>query len=97
MAIADWGRPLHIIGDGPAAASDFRTYMQTAANVITSRSVILNALKTDEVSYDPYARHRPLRTGVGKRTDLRKLSEWIKKMRELEERKRTGVADPEEE
>ena len=55
------------------------------------------ALKTDEVSYDPYARHRPLRTGVGKRTDLRKLSEWIKKMRELEELKRAGGADPEEE
>jgi hypothetical protein len=46
------------------------------------------SVKTDEVSYDPYARHRPQRTGVGKRTDLRKLSEWIKKMRELEERKR---------
>jgi hypothetical protein len=52
------------------------------------------SVKTDEVSYDPYARHRPLRTGVGKRTDLRKLSEWIKKMRELEERKRNG-GDPE--
>ena len=52
------------------------------------------SVKTDEVSYDPYARQRPLRTGVGKRTDLRKLSEWIKKMRELEERKRNGE-DPE--
>jgi hypothetical protein len=51
-------------------------------------------VKTDEVSYDPYARHRPLRAGAGKRTDLRKLSEWIKKMRELEERKRNGE-DPE--
>ena len=48
------------------------------------------SVKTDEVSYDPYARHRPLRAGVGKRTDLRKLSEWIKQMRELEERKRNG-------
>ncbi|HTL92071.1 MAG TPA: hypothetical protein VL176_06965 [Steroidobacteraceae bacterium] len=52
------------------------------------------SVKTDEVSYDPYARHRPLRTGPGKRTDLRKLSEWIKTMRELEERKRNG-GDPE--
>lgn len=48
------------------------------------------SVKTDEVSYDPYARHRPLRAGAGKRTDLRKLSEWIKQMRELEERKRNG-------
>ena len=45
-------------------------------------------LKTDETSYDPYARNRPLQGGGGKRTDLRKLGEWIKKMRELEERRR---------
>jgi hypothetical protein len=45
-------------------------------------------LKTDEGSYDPYASQRPRRPGGGKRTDLRKLSEWIKKMRELEERRR---------
>jgi hypothetical protein len=51
------------------------------------------AVKSDEVSYDPYARHRPQQTRSGKRTDLRKLSEWIKQMRELEERKRTE-ADP---
>ena len=52
------------------------------------------SVKTDEVSYDPYSRHRPQRAGVGKRTDLRKLSEWIKQMRELEERKRNRE-DPE--
>ena len=45
-------------------------------------------LKTEETSYDPYARNRPLPVGGGKRTDLRKLGEWIKKMRELEERRR---------
>ena len=48
------------------------------------------ALKTEE-SYDPYARHTATypRTGPGStsRTDLRKLSEWIKMKRELEERK----------
>jgi hypothetical protein len=49
-------------------------------------------LKNDE-TYDPYARRRlsePQRkaTPGGGRTDLRKLSEWIKMMRELEERKR---------
>jgi hypothetical protein len=48
------------------------------------------SLKTDEVSYDPYARSRPRKGGAGTRTDLRKLSEWIKLMRELEERKRNG-------
>jgi hypothetical protein len=47
-------------------------------------------LKNDE-TYDPYARARP-RTGSGngKRTDLRKLSEWIKQMRELEGSKGNG-------
>lgn len=40
-------------------------------------------------SFDPYSRHNlpePKKAG-GPRTDLRKLSEWIKMMRELEERK----------
>jgi hypothetical protein len=66
------------------------------------------SLKTDEVSYDPYARNRTSRTGAKgrtgatgptgapRRTDLRKLSEWIKQMRELEARKRED-ADPQEE
>jgi hypothetical protein len=48
------------------------------------------ALKSEEISYEPYARNPPLRPRVGKRTDLRKLGEWIKKMRRLEERKRNG-------
>ena len=47
-------------------------------------------LHSEETSYDPYARSRPGKGGGGKRTDLRKLSEWIKLMRELEERKRNG-------
>ncbi len=41
-----------------------------------------------EESYDPYARRETRKGGAGKRTDLRKLSEWIKQMRELEARKR---------
>jgi hypothetical protein len=50
------------------------------------------ALKNDE-TYDPYARRRPRPvagsgSGQTSRTDLRKLSEWIKLMRELETRKR---------
>ena len=49
------------------------------------------SLTSEEVSYDPYSKHqRPRRAPGGKRTDLRKLSEWIKQMRELEERKRNG-------
>jgi hypothetical protein len=66
------------------------------------------SLKTDETSYDPYARNRTSTagakgrtgatgpTGAPRRTDLRKLSEWIKQMRELEARKRED-ADPQEE
>jgi hypothetical protein len=55
------------------------------------------AIKSDE-TFDPYSRHRAddkmdsAKTRT--RTDLRKLSEHIKKMRELEARKR---ADGEEE
>ncbi|HEX8757711.1 MAG TPA: hypothetical protein VF745_15350 [Steroidobacteraceae bacterium] len=43
-------------------------------------------------AYDPYANDSGYarKSGNTTRTDLRKLSEWIKMMRELEERKRTG-------
>ena len=66
------------------------------------------SLKTDEASYDPYQRNRTSTTGAKgrtgatgptgapRRTDLRKLSEWIKQMRELEARKREDT-DPQEE
>ena len=51
------------------------------------------SIKHDE-AYDPYARrvaHKPgSGTTVTTRTDLRRLSEWIKMMRELEARKREG-------
>ena len=57
-------------------------------------------LKDDDVSYDPYSRHTATypRTGPGTttRTDLRKLSEWIKKKRELEARKARGDLDDDE-
>jgi len=53
-----------------------------------------------EDSFDPYARAgrqptpAPARKGgAAPRTDLRKLSEWIKMMRELEERKKTDGGD----
>jgi hypothetical protein len=44
-----------------------------------------------EETFDPYARPRARQSGgTTSRTDLRKLSEWIKMMRELEERKSRG-------
>ncbi|GAC1453295.1 MAG: hypothetical protein PVS2B3_09400 [Steroidobacteraceae bacterium] len=48
-------------------------------------------LKADE-SCDPYARRQTRGGGTPARTDLRKLSEWIKLVRELEERKKRGDA-----
>ena len=57
------------------------------------------SLKQDDVSYDPYSHHTAThpRTGAGTttRTDLRKLSEWIKMKRQLEERK-VGADDGDE-
>ena len=55
-------------------------------------------LQNDE-SYDPYSRHtaslpKP-NPGNTTRTDLRKLSEWIKMRRELEARKLRGDGDGE--
>jgi len=49
-------------------------------------------------NFDPYASSRPVerkstKTGSTSRTDLRKLSEWIKMKRELEERKLRGDSD----
>jgi len=42
---------------------------------------------------DPYARRSVRDGGNTSRTDLRKLSEWIKMMRDLEERKRGGEGE----
>jgi hypothetical protein len=48
-------------------------------------------------TFDPYACATPVEqkktVAAGPRKDLRKLSEWIKMMRELEERKRQGEAE----
>jgi hypothetical protein len=52
-------------------------------------------LKPDD-SYDPYARRPTRPDGNGKRTDLRKLSEWIKLRRELEERKSSAQGSDED-
>jgi hypothetical protein len=49
-------------------------------------------LQTKPRSCDPYASHQQPepKKAAGQKTDLRKLGEWIKMMRELEERKRKG-------
>ena len=55
-------------------------------------------LEAPQTSCDPYSNHagaaRTRGSGNTSRTDLRKLSEWIKMMRELEERRRDGGDDP---
>jgi hypothetical protein len=52
-------------------------------------------LETERKTYDPYANATGVtrKSGNTTRTDLRKLSEWIKMMRDLEERKRDGEAE----
>jgi hypothetical protein len=54
------------------------------------------AVQKAPVTFDPYARATPpapSSKASGPKKDLRKLSEWIKMMRELEERKRRGEAE----
>ena len=54
-------------------------------------------LDTQRSAYDPYANGSggARKSGTTTRTDLRKLTEWIKMMRELEERKRTDTTGEE--
>ena len=54
-------------------------------------------LESERSSHNPYANGAGAARKAGNttRTDLRKLSEWIKMMRELEERKRTGGGEEE--
>ena len=58
------------------------------------------SIQTPARSFNPYERTPLPRTnkeGGTTRTDLKKLSEWIKMMRELEERKRRGESEEESE
>lgn len=61
-----------------------------------------DSLSLDPQSCDPYSnagpleRKRPQSTGNTTRTDLRKLSEWIKLMREMEQRKQRAGQDEED-
>lgn len=52
----------------------------------------LQLADTERKAYDPYANESGIsrKPGNTTRTDLRKLSEWIKLMREQEDRKRGG-------
>jgi hypothetical protein len=56
-------------------------------------------LERESSAHNPYANGSGVarKSGNTTRTDLRKLSEWIKMMRELEERKRHGGGDDPEE
>ena len=54
-------------------------------------------VKSEPVSFDPYARHQvPSAAPAAKPSkpkDLRKLGQWLKMMKELEERRRSGEDD----
>jgi hypothetical protein len=52
-------------------------------------------LETEKKTYDPYSNASGVarKSGNTTRTDLRKLSEWIKMMREMEERKRVDESE----
>ncbi len=57
------------------------------------------SIQTDE-TFDPYSRKTVTdrkSTGSTSRTDLRKLSEWIKLKRAMEERQKSGGGDDTEE
>jgi hypothetical protein len=56
-------------------------------------------LETERSAYNPYsnASGAARKTGNTTRTDLRKLSEWIKMMREMEERKRSSGSGEDQE
>jgi hypothetical protein len=65
------------------APSDYqRPVLELAGDSVPARK--------PEEAFNPYAHGAARSTATSTRTDLRKLSEWIKMMRELEERKRNG-------
>lgn len=66
-------------------------YQRTKLEIVDDQGGPLS-IQTPPQTFDPYERTtvRDPRAGNTTRKDLRKLSEWIKQMRELEERKRKG-------
>ena len=80
------GRVVH--DDRGNASWDFRNapsdFKRQALEVLGDPQITVK----NEETYDPYARARTRPSGGNTtRTDLRKLGEWIKMMRELEARK----------
>jgi len=76
-APGDYERPvLEIEGARPTGAAPQRVF-STGALTVESRD-----------SYNPYTRSPEGKRAGGQRTDLRKLSAWIKMMRSLEEAKK---------
>ncbi|MDB6092241.1 MAG: hypothetical protein JWN85_5025 [Gammaproteobacteria bacterium] len=69
-------------------------YQRTKLEIADDQAVSLS-IETPPQTFNPYERTtvRDPKAGNTTRKDLRKLSEWIKQMRELEERKRKGDAD----
>jgi len=78
-----------------APPDDERTVLEIESSGIHRRLHV-----GDPGSCNPYSSPGPLKrkrppqsTGGTSRTDLRKLSEWIKMMRELEQRRQSGETD----
>jgi hypothetical protein len=87
-----------------APADEVRTRLEVEKSPSTGRGtrdplgVGTLSIQTDE-TFDPYSRktvpdRKP--TGGTSRTDLRKLSEWIKLKRAMEERQKSGDSDAED-
>jgi hypothetical protein len=87
-----------------APADEVRTRLEVEKSPSTGRGTRdpfgadMLSIQADE-TFDPYSRKTvPARkpTGSTSRTDLRKLSEWIKLKRAMEERQKNGDGDAEE-
>jgi hypothetical protein len=82
--------------DAPADIKRPRFEVESATGTYRRLNVGEKPLSLEpQNSFDPYASSRPVerkptRTSTTSRTDLRKLSEWIKMKRDLEERKTQG-------
>jgi capsular exopolysaccharide synthesis family protein len=68
-----------ILGNHAPVVNDFKTYMQTAANQITSRPVIMAALKRDEVKRLGLAPEEmdPLQIEDDLKTEFKEYSEYL--------------------
>jgi hypothetical protein len=85
-----------------APADEVRTKLEIEKSASSGRGardplgLDVLSIQTEEQTFDPYSRKTvPDRksTGSTSRTDLRKLSEWIKLKRAMEERQKNGASD----